>query len=160
MPAKKKLSEKADKRYRAKITIPETGKKIYVSGRTRAELEREKARVKAALIDGVSLHDMPFCDLIVEWFETVKKPKIKTASTLHNWQVVIDKHVLPCFDERWLAFQQKSQCAWSVTPTMPPRLISIPTSPARPKKMQLKKLRRCLWMQEFYKSCQKVATQK
>lgn len=100
MPAKKKLSEKADKRYRAKITVPETGQKIYISARTRAELEQKKARVRAELIEGVAMHDMPFVEAIEEWFNVVKRPKIKAQSTLKNWLNALNLHVLPYFDRR------------------------------------------------------------
>lgn len=100
MPAKKKLSEKADKRYRAKITVPETGQKIYISARTRAELEQKKARVRAELIEGVAMHDMPFVKAVEEWFNVVKRPKIKAQSTLKNWLNALNLHVLPYFDAR------------------------------------------------------------
>lgn len=100
MPRKKKMSEKTDKRYRAKITIPNLDKPIYVSAKTKAELESKKKAVKEEYISGKKRQDIPFVDLIVEWWSLIKRPSIKTVGTLRGWKTVINVHVLPYFDAK------------------------------------------------------------
>lgn len=100
MAEKKKMSQKIDKRRRACVTIPETGQKVWVSGRTADEIARKKAEVRAQFIDGVQVHDIPFAQLVVEWYTDIKKPTIKAVSTRKNWENAINLHLLPYIDPR------------------------------------------------------------
>lgn len=102
MPEKKKMSEKTDKRYRAKVTVPGIDKPVYISAKTRRELEQKKKDVLDEYVHGVKVQDKPFVDMIIEWFTVVKKPKIKRNSTLNSWRSTINCHVLPCFSDRKL----------------------------------------------------------
>lgn len=102
MPEKKKMSEKKDKRRRGKVIIPGVEKPVYVSGKTQKEVEENKRKVREEYILGVRVKDRPFVELIVDWFNTVKKPKIKTSSTMINWKATINNHVLPCFNPKKL----------------------------------------------------------
>ncbi len=103
MPERKKISEKKDKRRRGKVIIPGVEKPVYVSGKTQREVEENKRKVREEFIHGVRVSDRPFVELIVDWFNTVKKPKIKTSSTMNNWRTTINRHVLPCFSPKKLA---------------------------------------------------------
>lgn len=102
MPERKKMSEKTDKRYRAKVTVPGIDKPVYISAKTRRELEQKKKDVLDEYVHGVKVQDKPFVDMIIEWFTVVKKPKIKRNSTLNSWRSTINCHVLPCFSDRKL----------------------------------------------------------
>lgn len=102
MPERKKISEKKDKRRRGKVIIPGVEKPVYVSGKTQREVEENKRKVREEFIHGVRVKDRPFVELIVDWFNTVKKPKIKTTSTLNNWRTTLNHHVLPCFNTKKL----------------------------------------------------------
>lgn len=100
MPTKKKMSEKTDKRYRAKITIPNLDKPIYVSAKTKAELESKKKAVKEEYISGKKRQDIPFVALIEEWWNLIKRPSIKTSASLRGWKVILNAHILPYFSEK------------------------------------------------------------
>lgn len=97
-PASKKPASKkpaAKKRKRAKVMVD--GHPIYVSGKTKRELEEKKRLVRERYIGGVKPREMTFHSLVIEWFETFKRPHIRTESTLKNWRNAINNHVLPCF---------------------------------------------------------------
>lgn len=93
MPPAKKSAPK--KRKRAKVTVD--GHAIYVSGRTKKELEENKRLVRERYIGGTRPREITFHDLVIEWFDTFKRPYIRTSSTLASWRSVINNHILPCF---------------------------------------------------------------
>lgn len=93
----------AARRLRAKVTIPGAEKPVWISAYSRSELRRKKEEVRERYIDGISMRDIPFRDLVIEWFNTVKRPTIRSESTLNNWRSAINNHVLPCFPEQQLA---------------------------------------------------------
>lgn len=97
MPKKQK-----DGRYRAKIVVAKGEKPVWISARTVRELETKKRSVRETRIDGAKPRDVTFHALVIEWFEVVKKPRIKTRSTLANYQNAINLHLLPCFPEKQL----------------------------------------------------------
>lgn len=92
-PAAKKPAAK--KRKRAKVMVD--GHPIYVSGKTKRELEEKKRLVRERYIGGVKPREMTFHDLVIEWFDTFKRPYIRAESTLTNWRNAINNHVLPYF---------------------------------------------------------------
>ena len=100
MANKKKITDKVDKRYRARVQIPGTDKAIWVSGKTKKELAEKVEEAKSHLIYGEKVDDVPFVDMITRWFETVKLPAIKSPSTRNGWKNTLKNHVLPCFDAR------------------------------------------------------------
>ena len=85
MPQKKKQADKVDKRYRAKVVIPGLDKPVWVSAKTKRELEDEKRRVKEEYVNGPRREDMPFVNLVKEWYETLKVPSFKALSTKAQW---------------------------------------------------------------------------
>jgi len=97
MPKKQK-----DGRYRTKIVIVKEQKPIWISGRTLRELEEKKCRIREKYIDGIKPRSVTFHALVIEWFEIFKKPRIKTRSTLANYQNAINLHLLPYFPEKQL----------------------------------------------------------
>lgn len=100
MPPKKKQAEKADKRYRAKITIPGVDKPVWVAAKTKAALEEEKRRVKEEYVAGPHRKNLPFADLVQEWWEVVKKPRVKAPGTMRLWEGILRLWVIPCFPPR------------------------------------------------------------
>ena len=103
MPQKKKQADKVDKRYRAKVVIPGLDKPVWVSAKTKRELEDEKRRIKEEYVNGPRREDMPFVDLIREWWDVVKKPRIKTQGTLRIWSTILRIYVLPFFPAKKLS---------------------------------------------------------
>lgn len=97
-----KKETKPKKRLRGKVKIPGVDKPIWVSAFTRSELEEKKRIVRETYIDGVKPRDMTFHQVVIEWFETIKKPRIKKDGTINNYRGVINKHILPYFPEEKL----------------------------------------------------------
>ena len=97
MPKKQK-----DGRYRAKVTPAPGEKPVYVSARTLRELNEKKEYVRQHYRDGVRPREITFHKLIIEWFETIKLPRIKAPSTAKNYRNVINNHLLPYFPEQQL----------------------------------------------------------
>lgn len=102
MPQKKKQADKVDKRYRAKVVIPGLDKPVWVSAKTKRQLEDEKRRVKEEYINGPKREDIPFVDLITEWWERIKKPTIRTPGTLKEWRGAMNHYVLNFFSPKKL----------------------------------------------------------
>lgn len=92
--------KQADNRYRAKVTVD--GKAVYISARTVRELEDKKREVRERYIGGVKPREMAFVDLVWEWFNTFKRPRIKAPSTLKNYLNAINNHIIPYFHEKQL----------------------------------------------------------
>lgn len=101
-PGRPTTRPKNKKRLRAAVKIPGVEQPVWVSGYTRAEIDREKQRVRNEYIDGVKIKDITFHEAVIEWFSVVKRPKIKAVSTLKNWQNAINVHLLPYFSEKQL----------------------------------------------------------
>ena len=76
MPKKQK-----DGRYRAKVTPAPGEKPIYVSARTLRELNEKKQYVLTHYRDGLKPRDITFQALVVEWFEVIKRPRIRSRRT-------------------------------------------------------------------------------
>lgn len=95
------MPKQKDGRYRKKITIPGVGVK-YASGTTRRELEENARRIREKFIDGIDPRSVTFQELILEWFNVIKRPRIKTAATLRNYQNAINVHIMPFFPEMQL----------------------------------------------------------
>ena len=86
MAGKKKLSEKADKRYRAKVTVGHKpdGSPLckYVSGSTRKELSAAVEELRRAYLYGVieERKDTLFGQYAAQWYEVYKRPNISVSS--------------------------------------------------------------------------------
>lgn len=102
MPARKKASERVDKRYKTKMVIPGQDKPVWITGKTKKEVEEKKRKLRQELIEGIHESDMPFVQVVMEWFQTEKAPTIRTPSTLRNWRTAINAHVIPAIDPRKL----------------------------------------------------------
>ena len=104
MAQKKKLSEKVDKRRRAKVVVGHDadGNPIikYASGRTKRELDEAKEELIRTYIGGIKLkRDVLFNDYCQEWYETYKKPTV-SASSQSNYRSVLRTHILTAFNDR------------------------------------------------------------
>lgn len=97
MPTKQK-----DGRYRTKVVVAEGEKPVWISARTQRELEEKKQQIRQTYITGVKPRDATFHALVIEWFNVIKRPRIKSPSTLANYQNAINLHLLPHFPEKQL----------------------------------------------------------
>ena len=91
-------------RARLKIGTDAEGKDIYkyISGRTRKELEQARAAAYAYYIDGAAAaEDRLFGDYAVQWFKTIKAPRL-APQTQANWRSVMNLYVLPPLGGRQL----------------------------------------------------------
>lgn len=98
----KKTAKKEKKRLRGKVIIPGASKPIWVSAFSRRELEEKKRIIRETYIDGIKPRDMTFHQVVIEWFNSVKRPRIKKEGTLNNYRVMINKHILPYIPEEKL----------------------------------------------------------
>ena len=104
---KKKISDKVDKRYRAKITVGHdiNGKPIYkyASGKTKKELAQAVEEIKRIYIDGLpeQRKDITFGVYATEWYEAYKKPNISPASRSH-YATIFNRHLFPVLADRQL----------------------------------------------------------
>lgn len=96
MPKKQK-----DGRYRGKVTVPGVGA-VYVSGRTTRELEQAKKAARERLLGGHLKDTVTFRQLVVNWWNEFKLPRVKTTSTRNNYRTAINRYVLPCFPGKQL----------------------------------------------------------
>ena len=106
MPTKKKLSEKVDKRLRAKITVGTgiDGKPIikYASGRSKKELEANKEELQRHYVGGVEVQrDILFGPYAQAWYKAYKYPKLSESSRAH-YESIFRKHIDPVFANRQL----------------------------------------------------------
>lgn len=103
MPKKQK-----DGRYRGKVTVPGVGA-VYVSGRTTRELEQAKKAARERLLGGHLKDTVTFRQLVINWWNEFKLPRVKTTSTRNNYRTAINRYVLPFFPEKQLlrAVQRK-----------------------------------------------------
>ncbi len=104
MAQKKKLSEKVDKRRRAKVVVghDSDGKPIikYVSGHTKRELNAAKEELLRTYMGGTKLRrDVLFHDYCQEWYETYKKQTV-SASSQSNYRSVLRTHIFTAFNDR------------------------------------------------------------
>lgn len=104
MAQKKKLSEKVDKRRRAKVVVghDSNGRQIvkYVSGRNQRELDEAKAELRRKYIAGVyTPKDRLFSEFAESWLEGTKKSTVKYETYL-DYRSHLDKHLLPVFGDR------------------------------------------------------------
>ena len=91
-------------RTKVKIGVDPSGKDLfkYVSGTTKAELEKNKQAVIDYYINGTGLEtDMLFGAYAHEWFTVRKKPFISPAS-IESYRTALNKDILPVFEDRHL----------------------------------------------------------
>lgn len=98
MAGRKKLADKADKRYRAKVTVGHDadGRAIvkYASGRTRKELAEHKAELVRRFIGGEEVQrDAVFGPYAQRWFEVYKAPAI-APSTRAGYSSVLNRYII------------------------------------------------------------------
>ena len=85
MADKKKMSEKVDKRHRAKVIVghDDFGKPIGkgASGRTKKELEEAKAELKRTYVEGIEVQrSITFGRFAREWYSIHKEPGLSYSS--------------------------------------------------------------------------------
>ena len=96
------MAKTPGKRLRAKITIPGADKPIWVSAHSRKELEEKKRIVRETYVDGVKPRDLTFHQAVIEWYNVIKRPRIRSSGTRSNYEGMINNHILPCFPEQRL----------------------------------------------------------
>ena len=105
MAGKKKLSEKADKRYRAKVTVGHKpdGSPIckYVSGSTRKELSAAVEELRRAYLYGVieERKDTLFGQYAAQWYEVYKRPNISISSR-KTYANILNNVIFPVLADR------------------------------------------------------------
>ncbi len=101
---RKNLSEKADKRRRAKVIIgyETSGEPVvkWAHGNTIKELENSIAEIKKTYIGGTEVQrEVIFGSYAKDWYDTYKKPHL-SASSRQNYSSAFNKHILPKFGDR------------------------------------------------------------
>lgn len=89
-------------RTKIKIGVDAEGKDVvkWISGKTKAELEKARQEVIAKYIDCTALNeDRLFGDYAVEWYQTRKAPFV-SASSQNCYRTMLNKHILPEFGDR------------------------------------------------------------
>lgn len=102
------MKKQKDGRYKSKVVVghKENGDPIikYASGRTKKELEQNKAELKRLYITGnteSALREIPFRVFADEWFKTRKEPKPRqSGKSMHKTNVYF--HLIPEFGDRQL----------------------------------------------------------
>ena len=86
----------AKKRYGTHITTP-AGERVYVSGRTKAELAEKVAKARLEMGAGVDLaNDILFREYAMAWANSYKRPKLR-ANSFGTLMANLENHVLPFF---------------------------------------------------------------
>lgn len=104
MADKKKMSDKTDKRYRAKVTVGHdvNGDPIvkWVSGKTKRELEEAKREIKRTYIEGIEVQrGITFGKFAREWYAIHKEPGLSYSSR-QTYSTVFNNHLMPEFEDR------------------------------------------------------------
>jgi len=122
MPAKKKLSQKVDKRYRGRVRIGVDGDGSplykYISGRTKAELEAAREDMEQRYISGSYVKkEMTFGEYAPRWLEIYKTKK--SSATYEMYESTLRVHLLPVLGQRQMR---------AVMPTDLQKLLNTKTS--------------------------------
>ena len=94
------MAGKKSKRYRAKVTVGHDadGQPVtkYVSGRTKKELEANKAEALRYYVHGDAAikKDVTFDAFAREWYETYKRPNLSRSSR-QSYATVLNAHLFP-----------------------------------------------------------------
>lgn len=97
--AQKKQAKRSDGRYQANVCIgtDDNGKRLFktVYGRTKTELENNKADVKAALNKGIYADDkgLTVGEYAIKWLETFKGSGNVSNSTYYGYSNIIRNHI-------------------------------------------------------------------
>ena len=87
--------------YRRNFNLPEgweTGKRIYVKGKDKADLERKVLEVKLAMNAGVDITcDQTFREYSEMWLRVYKKPPKVRESSYLIYQSCLNTHLIPFF---------------------------------------------------------------
>lgn len=84
MPTKGK-----DGKYHSKV-VPAPGvKPIYFEAASLKEFNAKREKILREYVEGRQTRDVAFVAMIDEWYEVVKKPRIRTESTRHNYNSLI-----------------------------------------------------------------------
>lgn len=106
MPAKKKMSDKVDKRLRQKITIGTgaDGRPIikYASGRSKRELAANAEELRRTYIGGQEVdRTVLFGAYVLAWYHAYKEPKLSEGSK-QAYMSILRAHLLPELEHRQL----------------------------------------------------------
>lgn len=87
---------KAKKKYATHVTLP-SGRRVYVSGKTKAELNEKVAQARLESGAGVDVgNDVRFDDYARAWLKAYKEPKLRPNSYA-TLKANFENHVLPFF---------------------------------------------------------------
>ncbi len=106
MAQKKKISEKVDKRRRARVrigTLPDgTPDYRWASGNTVAELEADKKRIEKYYLGGEFVaRDQSFDSYAINWLDTYKKDHVDFG-TYMMYRGILNNHLIPPFHRRMM----------------------------------------------------------
>lgn len=107
MATKKKITDKVDKRRRAKVVVgyDASGEPVirYASGRTAKELEANKQELIRSYVGGREVQrDILASTYILEWYKVRKRPRV-SPSTDQNYQTAIKRYILPAIGDKRMA---------------------------------------------------------
>lgn len=107
MAKKKKLSEKTDKRYRAKVVVGHDaeGRPVtkYASARAKKDLEAAKDELRKAYVTGQEERrkDTLFGPYVAAWYKTHKQPNLSHSSR-QSYATILNAHLLPYLADKQL----------------------------------------------------------
>ncbi|MDY5509477.1 tyrosine-type recombinase/integrase [Dysosmobacter sp.] len=88
----------AKKKYATHVTLP-TGRRVYVSGKSKADLDARVAQVRLEANAGVDVgNDIRFRDYTLAWLKAYKEPKLRPNSYA-TLRANVDNHILPFFGD-------------------------------------------------------------
>lgn len=89
------------KKHATHVTLP-TGRRVYVSGKSKADLEAKVAQIRVESNAGVDVgNDVRFQDYVRTWLKAYKEPKLRPNSYA-TLLINVEKHVLPFFGDMLL----------------------------------------------------------
>ena len=88
--------------YHSKV-VPAPGvKPIYFRAKTLREFNEKRQQIIDEYVSGEKKKDMTFVEVVREWWDVVRSPRIRRASTRAVYRTALS-HILPAFPESKLA---------------------------------------------------------
>jgi integrase len=93
----------ADGYYHSKVVPGPGAKPVYFRAKTLREFNSKRQEIIEKYRTGSEGREMPFVDLIREWWEVVKKPRIKEPGTMRVYDSLVRLHIIPAFSPSLMA---------------------------------------------------------
>ena len=93
----------ADGYYHSKVVPGPGAKPVYFRAKTLREFNSKRQEIIEKYRTGSEGREMPFVDLVREWWKVVKKPRIKEPGTMRLYDSIIRNHIIPAFSPSLMA---------------------------------------------------------